>query len=279
MDEMDVDVKVDEDKSNFGPPQGLSPSAIGQLIASAVVLLPVIGFVGTSMSLYLNRRVRDYGAFSVALDHSVPWLAWHGAIPFVAIGFLGLGALTGSTLGRATIRNSHSESQSVASRRIRIIVALCLGTSLLLVALVFINFFIGSMAIVMSPLFGWAMLRRNSSGRSSFPRLWLPLAILAIASTITVAVIPSPLVTGLVTFSNGTIVPNGSYAILGTDGSQTFLLPCAKNAPLVSVNSASLLSVVYDVGSNASPFMGLYQIVRGGKWPSPGAIVSCPVPK
>jgi hypothetical protein len=261
--------------SNASSRLGASPGSIGQLIASSVVLLPVIGFVGTSISLYLNNRLRVYGAFSLALDHSVPWLAWHGAIPFLFLGVFGLGSLTGSKLGSASIGKSKRSMPQITSRRSRIVAALSLGTALLLIPLIFINLFIGLIAIVMLPFFVRTTIR-STPDRSNIQRYWLPLAILVIASTVMVAVIPSPIETGNITFAKGANVPNGNYLIVGTDGSQTLLLPCARRAPLVSVNDDLVLSIKYEVGSKAAPLLGLFQIIRRGSWPSIGATNSCP---
>ncbi len=269
-------VPDDDAASAPGVRSSLSLGTVGQVIASSVILLPVIGFLGTSLSLYLNRRVRSYGAFSVALDHSVQWLAWRGAISFLGLGIFGLGALTGSLFSRVTIGRRLKGDQSPHRNRLRGVTIMAFGAVLFLLPLVFIDFVIGTIAIVMSPLLVWSIVRQPPQDRLRFPRLWLPLAILALASTVSVAVIPNPLETGLVTFSKGVSIPKGVYAVLGSDGSQTFLLACAKNMPLVSVNNNSILSVVYEVGSGSAPLQGLYQILRNGRSPELGAVTQCP---
>ena len=101
--------------------------------------------------------------------------------------------------------------------------------------------------------------------------------MLALASTsVTVAVIPNPLETGLVLFRRRRI-PKGVYAVLGSSGSETYCFACAKNMPLVSMRSHnSILSIIYGGGSSCAPLQGLYQILRNGRSPELGAVTQCP---
>lgn len=262
--------------SDVDSKSGISLNTIGQLVALSVILFPVVGFLGTAFSVSLNSRLAAYGAVSLALDHSIPWLAYRGAVAFLWLAIFVLGLWAGELSGQKSTDHLRSRFPEMHERRRVLLITSVVVLALVVVYLLFINFYMGLYEIVAAPLLVWTFNKLTREKPTSFRQLWLPTVVLALTSTLSVSVLPIVAPAGRVTFSPNSDVANGEYSVVAQDGSQVFLLPCTPNAPLVSVNSADLLSAVYTIHKRASTFVGLAEILERGKWPTIGESSACP---
>jgi hypothetical protein len=239
-------------------------------LASFAVIIPAVGYFGTVFSLVLNPRLEPYDVLSLALDHSIPWLAVYGVVA------LGLTALvTWLILLRDTAQLVSAKQDGDGPRWKRLLSTWALILVLLLI-LLFGNF-LAVISVLLLVAFPISFLeRRLKSGPFSFRRLLSPLLVFSLASTLLVAALAQNLDTGSMRFSKSAGIQNGYYSIVGNQGNQIILLPCNGDKGLISVNGESLLSVKYS-SLNTSLFeYGLVRIIRTGSWQLPGAQTHCP---
>jgi hypothetical protein len=245
-------------------------NTVGQLAALCVVLFPVVGYFGTLFSLFLNSRLRNYDVLSLALDHSVPWLALNGAIAFFISGVLISAAVIEPRRWKEAAKR-HAERP-----RWKKLLMLSPMICFLLLVVLFVNVMITAIVLALTAFPSWLLVRRNRTGPFTFRRMLAPVLITAVASTFVVATFGENLDTGSIRFSTNADVRDGYYSIVGSDGNQVYLLPCTGGAHLISVNNESLLSIRYEVRTESQFASGLIQGIRSGIWQKLGAQTHCP---
>jgi hypothetical protein len=257
-------VSTEVESSNVDAATEMSLSTAGQLLALSAALVPAVGYFAIGLSFHFNSRLARYDPLMLASFQSVPWLAAVGGFTTLIAGVFALMMIVDGI-----------QPSKKLSRTLAVCLLVTFGL-VLLYYVVFVNLLL-SLSVVAGAAILLAVLRWvKRSGPVSFRRSWILAVILAAISMVSIGSFAISIPSGHVSFSRSSRVADGDYAIIGTSGSQTYLLPCKPNAPVISVNSQMIVSITYNVTRRNSSY-GLYQMIANGSWPPIGASTSCPV--
>jgi hypothetical protein len=209
-------------------PAKLPISTLGQLAALSAALLPATGVVIRVIAFAFEPRL-DASSIDLATAEPIASLAFLGFLPVVV-------ACAPAILEFLEARLKVLNKYKRVMRLVEILLVLFLA--------IFAPFPI-LVAVPVAFVLGGRTSRQLLRKGGGFLRAWPVLLPVFGAAIVIGGCMFVHLSSGYVTIAKGASARSGSYSIVGTNGSVTYLLPCKTNRPLVEVNTAVVDSVAF----------------------------------
>jgi hypothetical protein len=201
-------------------------STLGQLAALSAALLPATGVLIRVIAFAFEPRFAT-STIDLSTAEPIASLAFLGLLPVIIV----------SCLPLLEVLEARTKKLEKYKRVMAIVVGL-----ILLLAAPFPILVALPVAFVLGGRTTRRILRRGEVG---FSRVWPVLLPVFGAAVFIGGCLFVHLSSGYVTMAKAGGARNGSYSIVGTSGSLTYLLPCQTNRPLIAVNTAVVDSVTF----------------------------------
>jgi hypothetical protein len=247
---------------------------IAQLVTLVAIVLPAIGFISRYLALAFIPRARIPGIASIASGESVATLAAIGAQ------WSALPAVVGLFCVWIGYRSGHKFRRAASCRtRSQLIGTLAVVALIFVVMLIFAVLYEPAaviMAFTGESVVGVEVGSFAEIDKFSVKHLSIVIATLSIFATLSGGLFQTQLPTGKVSFSSSVAMSSGFYVILGSNSSQTFLLPCNSIKSLLSVNSQQIVRITYVVPKRTKASIGLLTLLHSNGLSPLGAGNACP---